>query len=190
MEDTQPVIVVGRGDTGIQTGKGLLQVSSRPAEIRPALGYLALRDGERHKALLHQVVALRRPPQHDGVGLLPVMIQPVVLIRQQDAPLKLSGVEPVIDNGDLGRDVSGQGVERSAVGFEDVVLGLVRGGNVIHVCESPAPAVLPAYLPNAVGVDAPDGDALLDGVRDSDTHALAFVGYGKGLNQNRHAPFG
>lgn len=70
------------------------------------------------------------------------------------------------------------------------MLGLVRGGNVIHVCESPAPAVLPAYLPNAVGVDAPDGDALLDGVRDSDTHALAFVGYGKGLNQNRHAPFG
>lgn len=96
----------------------------------------------------------------------------------------------MVDDGDLGRGIGGQRIQGGTIGFEDVALSLVRGGNVIHVCESPAPAVLPAYLPNAVGVDAPDGDALLDGVRDSDTHALAFVGYGKGLNQNRHAPFG
>ena len=63
-----------------------------------------------------------------------------------------------------------------AVASENALPRLLRGGYVVYVRELPAPGVLVAYLPNAVGVDALDRDALLDRARHLYFHALALVG--------------
>ena len=189
MEDAETVIVPGGLDAGVQAGKGLLKICPGPAEVGPAFLHLSLGDGKGHKAFLNQVVALGRPVFHDLVGLLPVVIQPVIPIGQQDAALKLGGVQPVVHNGDLGGGIGGQRVQRGTVGREDAVLRLLGGGDVVHVRQLPGAAVLFAHLPYAVGVDSFDGNALLDAAGNPHFHTLAPIGRCQGFNQNLHAPF-
>ena len=189
MQHTEPVIVSGRGDAGVQAGKGLLQICPGAAEIGLAFLDLPFGDGECHKAFLDKIVALRRPAFHNAVGFLPVVVEPVILVREKDTALKLCRVEPVVDNGDLGGGVGRHRIERPTVGAENALPRLLRGGYVVYICELPAPTVLVADLPNAVGVDALDRDALLDGARHLHFHALALVGGCKGFNQSLHAPF-
>lgn len=189
MEDAEPVIVSGRLDAGVQAGKGLLKISPGPPEIGPAFLNFSLGDGKGHKALLDKVVALGRPVFHDLVGFLPVVIQPVIPIGQQDAALKLGGVQPVVHNGDLGGGVGGQRVQRGTVGREDAVLRLLGGGDVVHIRQLPGAAVFFAHLPYAVGVDPLDGNALLDGMGNLHFHTLAPIGRCQGFNQSLHAPF-
>ena len=189
MQHTEPVIVSGRGDAGVQTGEGLLQICPGTAEIGLAFFDLPFGNGERHKALLHKIVALCRPAFHNAIGFLPVVVEPVILVREKDTALKLCRIEPVVDNGDLGRGVGRQRIERPAVGVENALPRFLRGGNVVYIRELPAPTVLVADLPNAVGVDALDRDALLDRARHLHFHALALVCGCKGFNQSLHAPF-
>ena len=82
MQHTEPVIVSGRGDAGVKAGKGLLQICSGTAEIGLAFLDLPFGDGERHKAFLDKIVALRRPAFHNAVGFLPVVVEPVILVRE------------------------------------------------------------------------------------------------------------
>ena len=189
VQHTEPVIVSGRGDAGIQAGKGLLQIRSGAAEIGLAFLDFSFGERERHKAFLDKIVALRRPAFHNAVGFLPVVVEPVILVREKDTALKLCRIEPVVDNGDLGRGVGRHRIERAAVGAENALPRLLRSGNVVYVSELPTPGVLVADLPNAVGVDALDRDALLDGARHLHFHALALVCGCKGFNQSLHAPF-
>ena len=189
MENPQPVIVHGGLDAGVEAGEGLLQICFGPAEILCAFLDALCRDRQGDKALLDKIVALRRPVDHDPVGFLPVVVEPVVLVRKEDSPFKLCGIEPVVDDGDLGGGVRGQGVQRPAIGFEDAFLCLLRGGNIVYVGQLPAPAVLSADLPNAVGVDAPDRDGVLHGARDFELDALTLVCGCEGFNQSHHAPF-
>ena len=117
------------------------------------------------------------------------MIEPVVLIGQKDAPLKLRRVKPVVDNGDLGRGVGRQRIDGRAVCLEDAVLRLRGGGNVVYVGQLPAPAVFVADLPNTVGIDALDRYAVLNRARHLHFHALTSIGSNKGFNQSLLAPF-
>ena len=71
MQHTEPVIVSGRGDAGVQAGKSLLQICSSAAEIGLAFFDLSFGDGECHKALLDKIVALRRSAFHNAVGFTP-----------------------------------------------------------------------------------------------------------------------
>ena len=189
MQHTEPVIVSGRGDAGVQAGKGLLQVCPGAAEIGLAFLDFSFGDGERHKAFLDKIVALCRPAFHNAVGLLPVVVEPVILVREKDTALKLRRIEPVVDDGDLGGGVGRHRIERPTVGTEDALPRFLRGGYVVYIRELPAPGVFVANLPNAVGVDALDWDALLDRARHLYFHALALVGGCKGFNQSLHAPF-
>ena len=189
MEDAEPVIVPGRLDAGVQAGKGLLKICPGPAEIGSAFLHFSLGDGKGHKAFLNQVGALGRPVFHNLVGFLPVVIQPVLPIGQQDAALKLGGVQPVVDDGNLGGGIGGERVQRGTVGREDAVLRLLGGGDVVHIRQLPGAAVLFAHFPYAVGVDPFDGNALLDGMGNLHFHPLAPIGRCQGFNQNLHAPF-
>ena len=189
MQHTEPVIVSGRGDAGVQAGKGLLQICSGAAEIGLAFFDLSFGDGECHKAFLDKIVALRRPTFHNAVGLLPIVVEPVILVREKDTALKLRRIEPVVDDGDLSGGVGRHRIERPTVGAENALPRLLRGGNIVYVRELPAPTVLVANFPNAVGVDALDRDALLNGTRYFHFHALTLVGGCKGFNQSLHAPF-
>ena len=95
----------------------------------------------------------------------------------------------MVDDGNLGGGVRGQGVQRPAIGFEDAFLCLLRGGDIVYVGQLPASAVLSPNLSNAVGIDAPDRDGVLYGARDFELDALTLVCGCESFNQSHHAPF-
>ena len=82
----------------------------------------------------------------------------------------------------LGGGVGGQAVEDGAVGGEHLLLVLIGGQGVVDIRKAPGLAELAVDLPDAVPVDALDGDGLLDAVGDFESGALAPVGGGKGLS--------
>lgn len=142
------------------------------------------RDGEGDVLRLDQIIALRRPLGKDAVGFPAVLVQAVTPLLHQDGALKVHGVEAAIDDGDLG-GVRGQGVEDAAIGEEDAPSVILGGDGVIDIGKAPGPAVLAAYQPDAVLVDAFDGDGLLDAAGNLELVPLALIGGGKGLNQSR-----
>ena len=110
--------------------------------------------------------------------------------RHQNGALEVYGVKTAVDDGDFGGGVRGQGVEDAAVREENTPPVILGRGGVVDVGKAPGPAVLAAHQPDAVLVDAFDGDRLLDAAGNLELVPLALVGGGKGLNQNLWPPFG
>ena len=184
MEDTEAVMVGNLPRRAVQPSQTFGQVAVHPPEIGTGFLDLPLRDGQGDIFLLHQIVALGGAALQNGVGLLPVLVQPVPAFLHQNTALKVHGIQAAVDNGDLGGGVGGQGVEDAAVGQEDAPPFLVGGGGVVHIGKPPALAVPVPHQPDAVRVHALDGDRSLDAPGDGEFLALALVCGNKGFNQS------
>ncbi len=181
VEDTEPVMGGDGPGAAVQASEALGEVGVHTAEVGPAFLDPPLGDGEGDVLLLDQIVALRRPL---------VLVQAVPPLFHQNGALEVHGVETAVDDGDLGGGVRGQGIEDAAVGEEDAPPVILGRGGIVDVGKAPGPAVLAANQPDAVLVDAFDGDGLLDAAGNFELVPLALVGGGKGLNQSLWPPFG
>ena len=184
MEDAEPVMVGNLPRRAVQPPQAFGQVAVHPPEIGTGFLDLPLGDGQGDILLLHKIVALGSAALQNGVGLLPVLVQPVPAFLHQNTALKVHGVQTAVDNGDLGGGIGGQGVKDAAVGQENAPPLLVGGGGVVHVGEPPALAVPVPHKPDAVRVHALDGDRCLDAPGDGEFLPFALVGKDKRFNQS------
>ena len=185
VQDTEPIMVSDFPGYTVQPSEALGQVAVNTAEIGACFLDPPLGNGQGDVLLLHKIVALCGAAFQNGVGLLPVLVQPVPMFLHQNTALKVHGVQPAVDNGDLGSGIGGQGVENAAVGEEYPAPFLVRGSGIIYIGEPPGFAVPVPNKPDAVLVHTFDGDRLLDAARDLKLLTLTLIGGNKGFNQNR-----
>ena len=190
VQNAEPVMGGDGPGAAVQASEALGEVGVHPAEVGPAFLNLPLGDGEGDVLLLDQIVALRRPLGENAVGFPAVLVQAVPPLLHQNGALEVYGVKTAVDDGDFGGGVRGQGVEDAAVREENTPPVILGRGGVVDVGKAPGPAVLAAHQPDAVLVDAFDGDRLLDAAGNLELVPLALVGGGKGLNQNLWPPFG
>ena len=158
-------------DTG-KVGTGFLDVALDHAD-----GEIPLPDDA--------VVALGDLVAQHLVEFLPVIVQPILLERQQDGSLEFLLVDPPVIQSDLGRGAGVQCIEQVAVVQEHCCLIFFAGNRIVDVGERPGLGELVAHLEDPVRPNAADGNAVLHAARNAELDALLFPRFGQGLDQWR-----
>ena len=131
------------------------------------------------------VVALGDLGAQHLVEFLPVVVQAVILERQQNGPLEFFLVDPPVVQSDLGRSTGVQCIEQVAVVQEHCRLIFFAGNGIVDVGERPGLGELVAHLEDPVRPNAADGNAVLHVARNAELDALLFPRFGQGLDQWR-----
>ena len=131
------------------------------------------------------VVALGDLGAQHLVEFLPVIVQAVILERQQNRPLEFLLVDPPVVQSDLGRRTGVQCIEQVTVVQEHCRLIFLAGDGIVDVGERPGLGELVAHLEDSIRPNAADGNAVLHVARDTELDALLFPRFGQGLDQWR-----
>ena len=131
------------------------------------------------------VVALGDLGAQHLVEFFAVIVQPILLERQQDGPLKFFFVDAAVIESDLGRGAGVQCVEQVAVIQEHRRLIFLACNRIVDIGERPGLGELVAHLEDPVRPNAADGNAVLHVARNTELDALLFLRFGQGLNQWR-----
>ena len=109
------------------------------------------------------------------VEFVAVFIQPVILVWQQDAALKLGLVDASVVNCDFCRCAGVEGVQQFRVIKEHTGFVLFAGDGVVNVGERPCFGILVADLENSIRKDAADGDGVLYTERNTELFAFHLL---------------
>ena len=119
-------------------------------------------DGQGDVSLLHHTVGGVGDFVHEhGVVLRPVAVQVIVLPGEQDLPLEVLPVEPLVVDGDLGGEAGVQGIEQLGVAQEHGGLVLLGGDGIVDIREADGFGIFGAELKNPIRPEAVDGNGFL-----------------------------
>ena len=131
------------------------------------------------------VVALGDLGAQHLVEFLPVVVQAILLERQQNRPLEFLLVDPPVVQSDLGRGSGVQCIEQVTVIQEHCRLIFLAGDGIVDVGERPGLGELVPHLEDSVRPNAADGNAVLHAARNAELDVLLFPRFGQGLDQWR-----
>lgn len=188
MENTQAVLIGHLPRAGVQPPEALREGGIHAPKVSTALVDPALWDRYGDILFLHEIISRADLIREYFIVLRTVAIQRVAACPHQHRPLKISGIQTVVDNGDLRRGICRQCVQNALVRAEDRLPILVGCSGIIHIGNAPRLAVPRSNLPHAAVIETPDGNGLLDAARNEELISFAALGRRQRFNQNRHAP--
>ena len=162
VEHPEPLHRVQLFAVGVQVVQARGHVRGHPVKEGAGLFDAFPVDGQGNVSLLHHTVGGVGDLVHEhGVVLRPVAVQVVVLPGEQDLPLEVLPVEPLVVDGDLGGGAGVQGIEQLGVAQEHGGLVLLGGDGIVDIRETDGFGIFRAELKNPIRPEAVDGNGFL-----------------------------
>ena len=152
------------------------KVGPHAGKVAACLVCIALHHADGQVAFPHNTVAGAGDlcGQH-LVEFVAVLVQAVILVRQQDAALELGFVDAAVVDRDFCRCAGVKGIQQFRVVKEHGCFVLFAGNGVVNVGERPCFGILVADLENPIRKDTADGNGILYTARNTELFAFHLL---------------